>query len=145
MRLQQVQDQALNELRRRGLRLTPQREAIYCYLRSTVSHPRAEDVYSSVRSEHPSLSLATVYNTLNLLVNQGLAIRLAYGESTARYDANVSDHAHVVCEHCGSVADVHPASGADIQAAVAAASGYRIRSHRLMFYGVCGPCQEQGY
>lgn len=139
----QEHDHHLQELRRRGLRLTPQREAIYSYLRSVVSHPRAEDIYAAVRQDHPALSLATVYNTLNLLVNQGLARRLVYGETTSRYDANVSDHAHVVCERCGAVADYFGDNEHDVKASVAAATGYKVRSMRQIFYGLCRSCQEE--
>lgn len=133
----------LAELRRHNLRLTPQREAIYCYLRQATGHPRAEDVFAAVRSEHPSLSLATVYNTLNLLVSEGLARRLLSGESVSRFDGTVEEHDHVVCERCGRVADFYPPDTGSLRQAAAAATGFAVRSQTIVFQGLCQQCQQE--
>jgi Fe2+ or Zn2+ uptake regulation protein len=86
--------------------MTRQRAAIYRYLRGVHHHPSAEDVYRVVRRRVPRMSLATVYNALELLVRAGLASKLAYGDSAARYDIRTDVHSHARCLGCGRVADV---------------------------------------
>jgi Fe2+ or Zn2+ uptake regulation protein len=86
--------------------MTRQRAAIYAYLRAVHHHPSAEDVYRAVRRRLPKVSLATVYNALELLVRAGLASKLTYGDSAARYDIRTDVHSHARCLGCGRVADV---------------------------------------
>ncbi len=83
---------------RRGLRCTRQRERIYEALVATDTHPTAEDLFQTVRRTEPGLSLATVYNTLDVLAQEGLCRRLACaaGGSACRFDAVMEDHAHLV-------------------------------------------------
>lgn len=82
--------------RRHGLRATRQRERIYAALHGSTSHPTAEELLSSVRESNPGLSLATVYNTLDALWEAGLCRRLSpAGGGPARYDADLSTHAHL--------------------------------------------------
>lgn len=97
-------DQSVEILRelfaRRGLRATPQREVIFRALRGTTQHPTAEELHESVRTELGGVSLATVYNTLEALASNGLCRKLTTscpsGGSVCRYDAETSDHVHVV-------------------------------------------------
>jgi Fe2+ or Zn2+ uptake regulation protein len=106
---------ALRELfARHALRCTRQREAIYHALASTDSHPTAEELFVLVRRADPSVSLATVYNTLEVFVRRGLARRLtgvpgerAGAAAPARYDADTRDHIHFVAAD-GRVRDVPP-------------------------------------
>ena len=95
-----------------GQRSTRQREAVYGYLRAVHHHPTAADVFLAVKQHHPRLSLATVYNALELFVRSGLASKLTYGDAAARYDIRVDVHSHARCLGCGRVDDVEaiPAS-----------------------------------
>src|SRR4051794_10722643 len=87
------------------LMLTPQRLAVYRVLASDDSHPSAEDIYRRIKPEMPSLSLGTVYRTLDLLVEQGLVSRVHAFSDQARFDANLAAHHHLVCERCRRVID----------------------------------------
>ncbi|MEM1329296.1 MAG: transcriptional repressor [Planctomycetota bacterium] len=90
-------DQMREAFRREGLRCTRQREAVYGVLMASHAHPTAEEVFLAVRSADAGISLATVYNTLETLVEKGLCRRLpnAAGSGPARYDADTSDHVHL--------------------------------------------------
>ncbi|MBX3391273.1 MAG: transcriptional repressor [Phycisphaeraceae bacterium] len=82
--------------RRHGLRATRQRERIYAALHASSSHPSADELLAAVRESDPGLSLATVYNTLDVLWEAGLCRRLnPVGGGPSRYDADLSNHAHV--------------------------------------------------
>ncbi|MBY0262891.1 MAG: transcriptional repressor, partial [Phycisphaerales bacterium] len=93
----------------RGLRCTMQRELIFQALMQAHTHPTADELFRIVRPRHPGLSLATVYNTLEALTAAGLARRLAPGpgepHASFRYDADTSDHVHLVTPD-GLVRDV---------------------------------------
>ena len=90
----------------RGLRCTRQRRAIYGALCATAAHPTADQLYRAVREQMPGVSLATVYNTLEVFCRAGLAVRLAGNGTSAHYDASVHDHLHTRCEKSGNVRDV---------------------------------------
>ncbi len=94
-----------------GRRMTPQRAAVYAYLRSVHHHPTAEEVYLAVKRRLPRVSLATVYNALEVLVRSGLAAKLAYGDASARYDSRTDPHSHVRCVDCGRVEDLEAVPG----------------------------------
>ena len=99
-------------LERYGQRSTPQREAVYGYLSAVHHHPTAGDVFLAVKRRQPRVSLATVYNALELFVRSGLASKLTYGDAATRYDIRIDVHSHARCLGCGRVDDVEaiPAS-----------------------------------
>src|SRR5215475_14488410 len=95
-------------LQSKGFRLTPHREAVHAYLASVDHHPTAEEVYLAVKSQGSRLSLATVYNALEALVEAGLASKFAFGDGSARYDIRTDQHDHVHCLGCGRLRDLPP-------------------------------------
>jgi Fe2+ or Zn2+ uptake regulation protein len=97
-----------------GLRLTRQRTAVFEYLRSVESHPTAEEVYAAVRRDIPHISLATVYKSLEALVESHLATKLAYADGPARYDCRCDAHYHIRCLRTGQVRDLPTAFDADL-------------------------------
>lgn len=102
-----MHDQELiDALRTRGMRVTPQRLQIHEALRRLGRHATADDVLRSVRASQPGLSLPTVYATLDLLVELGAARRVDVAPGAALYDPRTAAHAHLVCERCGAVEDV---------------------------------------
>ncbi len=86
-------------------RNTNQKIKILEYLKSVKTHPRAEEVYSQVKKELPSISLATVYRNLNLLAENGEILRFEMN-GEYRYDASICGHLHVVCKICGMIEDI---------------------------------------
>src|SRR5580658_3440101 len=102
-------DVMLLHLKRAGLKLTPQRIAIVRLFAGDGSHPTAQDLFEKLRPSFPSMSFATVYNTLDTLARTGLAglVRIPGKRGdAARFDPNTTAHHHAVCDRCGAVVDV---------------------------------------
>jgi Fur family peroxide stress response transcriptional regulator len=136
----------LRDLKRAGLKLTPQRIAIVRLFAADESHPTAQDMFERLRPEFPSMSFATVYNTLDTLAKAGLAgiVRLPGKRGdAARFDPNTGPHHHAVCDVCGTVVDL-PASLAPTAAAVKklrrAAPGFSVRTVERIYRGFCARC-----
>jgi Fur family peroxide stress response transcriptional regulator len=139
-------DQAANArlreaLEANGLRFTEQRAAVYRFLSGTTSHPHADEVFQAVRGQIPGISLATVYKSLETLVNCGLANKLTYGDGSARYDARMDLHHHARCLSCGRVMDI-PADRImeEIGGLSRGLDGFSVLGYRLELTGFCGAC-----
>ena len=127
-------------LRALGLVPTIQRLSILEYLESTDSHPTADQVYGEVSRQYPSISRATVYNTLEALTKAGAILKLSVDRTAARYDADTGPHAHFRCRICGNVLDV----ALDDEDWL----GHRLADHhveavRTYAYGVCRDCLKR--
>ena len=114
------------------------RNAILTCLQGTDIHPSADMVHEMLRSEHPDISLATVYRNLSLFKSQGLITSVATVHGTERFDANTQPHVHFICNSCDAVIDLH-------QIEVPLALGEkctdcRIDSCQLTFTGLCSKC-----
>ena len=123
-----------------GQRFTEQRSAVYRYLLATEAHPTADDVFTSVRTEIPDISLATVYKSLETLVGCGLAVKLTYGDGSARYDARTDPHPHARCLDCGAVIDVPGRLDGAALAGLGPLRGFSVESYRLELVGHCEHC-----
>ncbi len=124
-----------------GQRFTEQRAAVYRFLLSTVTHPTADDVFTSVRSGIPDISLATVYKSLETLVGCGLAAKLTYGDGSARYDGRTDPHPHARCLDCGSVLDVPGRLDALALERLGPVDGFSVEGYRLELVGRCRSCR----
>jgi Fe2+ or Zn2+ uptake regulation protein len=89
-----------------GWRFTRQRAAVFEYIRSVDSHPTAEEVFAAVRKRIPKISLATVYKSLEALVDCRLAAKLAFADGPARYDCRNDQHYHLRCLKTGRIRDL---------------------------------------
>lgn len=133
----------VGKLKRAGLRVTPQRLAIYRALVSTDVHPSAQTVFAQLQHSLPSLSQATVYNTLQTLASHGLIQRMGeVGDGAVRYDGNPIPHVNLVCTVCYEIMDEYQISVADITEQVAARSGFEARDVRVTLYGICAHCRR---
>ena len=133
-----------NLLREKGFKVTPQRLAIYKVLANTKSHPNAEMVFTQLQPLYPTMSLATVYKTVDILKEIGLIQVLNTGEDSFRYDADMSTHSHVRCLHCGRVDDFHGVDSSDFISEVSRKTAYRLTGQQFYFYGICPECQNRG-
>ncbi len=123
-----------------GLKYSRQREAVLVYLRSTRSHPTAEQVYDEIRKEFPKISLGTVYRNLNLLAGQGEILRLNCGDGVEHYDAMTDPHNHFICRHCGKVMDLDIALDPVMDMEADENFPGKIEGHKIYFYGICENC-----
>ncbi len=125
-----------------NLKYSKQREAIKTFLMSRKDHPTADQIYSAVREEQPNISLGTVYRNLALLEDVGEIQRLHVNGNTDRFDADVSNHYHFVCDCCGCVQDIPM----DMQVSLSAEAQKHfygvIDYYTACFHGRCSNCKE---
>ncbi len=134
----------MEQLKGAGLRRTPQREAICAALTSSREHPTATTIYEELKSRFASLSLATVYKTLDTLVKLGAINALGHaGDDAVHYDADTEPHINLACLACSRIVDIHSKRVAQLDKEVVAASGYRLLGARVMYYGLCPLCQKK--
>ena len=131
----------VSTLKEKGIQVTPQRLAILEQLKLRKDHPSAEMIFQELKDEFPSLTLATVYNTLEKLRTSGLCIEVNPLHSSARYDGNTAAHQHAVCINCQRVVDVHDASVA-IEPPKWLSKEFTLVNQNVIFYGVCKECQK---
>ncbi|WP_076348574.1 Fur family transcriptional regulator [Alicyclobacillus vulcanalis] len=120
---------------------TAQRRAVFDIVQASHDHPTATDIMERLSASGHRYAYATVYNALRYLTEKGLLKEVKIGESASRYDANTSDHAHVVCVRCGAIAEFEQAPPAPWMDEIARGTGYRVLSAELVFHGVCPACQ----
>lgn len=125
-----------------GLKATPQRMAIFQALVESREHPSPEVVFEAVKQALPSISLATVYKTLDSLEEAGLIAEVSQLAKSKRYDANDHPHHHLVCTSCGSITDVnHPEL--DRLAAPPGLGGFEAHEVRIQILGRCTMCRAR--
>jgi Fe2+ or Zn2+ uptake regulation protein len=125
--------------RAQGLKVTPQRQRIFAALHDNPDHPTAEAVYAEVSSEMPTISLRTVYQTLNDLAAMGELVQLDLGTGSARFDPNLDGHHHLVCDRCGKVLDIEADTGA-LEVPAERRQGFVIETTQVVFRGTCADC-----
>ena len=131
----------LNEaLKTAGIRVTPQRMAVFGVLQDSREHLSAESIHLRVRKRQPGLSLATVYRTLEMLRDEGLVLEGRLGDDRNFYESNVDPHFHFVCLSCHAIEEMAPGRAAQLQQELTEESGLRIQWSRLEFFGVCVRC-----
>lgn len=123
-----------------GLKLTPQRLAILDYLDGNKEHPSAETIYRAVTKKFPTMSFATVYNTLEHLKERGHLIELNLGPEKKRFDPNTKPHHHLVCVKCNKIVDIsHEFS---LPLSKLEEEGFQILKTHIEFYGKCPRCKK---
>jgi len=135
-------DELQSRLREHGKRMTPQRLAVLQALRSTDSHPTAEELRGLVQDLVPKVSLGTVYRNLHVLVEEGYVLRLPTPQGSHRFDGDMSPHLHVICRMCGHIADVHLEIDSGALDRVTSLTGYSDLSQGVEFRGVCPDCRD---
>ena len=129
----------MEAVRTKKIRHSDVRDKIYEYLCGTKTHPSANMIYNDLKPSIPKLSLGTVYTNLKLFEELGQVIRVANVNGFERYDADTSEHVHLVCDECGAVIDV---MDADIRKAKKACQvgQAKIKSIHIVLHGTCEKC-----
>ena len=121
-----------------GLRLTRQRRVIAEAFFECGGHPNIEQLYERVRETDPGIGQATVYRTLKLLVESGLANQSRFGGGVTRYEADTGDHHdHIICTRCGLIVEFHNEEIEALQERIARSFGFSLMRHRHEMYGLC--------
>ncbi len=127
-------------LRARGQRVTSQRLVILRELRRRRRHATAEEIHRAVHHDLPGISAPTVYATLDLLVELGLARKIDAGVGVSLYDARTVPHQHTVCRSCGRIDDLDGELDYERLLGVASATGFRPDAAELVISGLCASC-----
>lgn len=123
-----------------GLKLTPQRLAILDYLEGNTAHPSAEEIDRALSEKFPTMSLATVYNTLETLRRKGLVQELSIDPDKKRFDPKTRPHNHLMCIDCRRIIDVNTNFGLSLDDGDKA--NFIILGHHVEFYGRCPECRK---
>ena len=132
-------------LQEQGLPLTHQRETIARVLFESARHLSADDISSRLRERGEHIGKATIYRTLNLLVEVGLATEHDFDEGFKRYETRAGPprHDHLICTSCGRVMEFHREELEALQEEVALARGFRPLTRQLKIYGLCAECDAE--
>ena len=127
-----------------GLKSTKQRDIILDGFLSLDRHLSIEELYLKLRAKHQSMGYATVYRTLKLFAEAGIAREMQFGDGQTRYErlGEGEHHDHLVCTRCGTIEGFENETIEQLQAEVAASRGFLIEKHRLELYGLCGTCRK---
>ncbi len=134
-------DNFINTLREKGLNVTYQRILIYNYLQTTKNHPTAEEIYQVVKAEYPSISIATVYKTLETLAEHDLIKKVNPMHDLARFDGDTTPHHHLICSECRKIVDIHDERLDALP--VPSNNGFQVNGYRVLFEGICQECLGQ--
>ena len=127
-------------LKESNCKITPQRIAIYNILKESSDHPNAEAIYRKLEPTYPTISLATIYKSLELFDQLGLIQVINIGENSFRYDCKAFSHPHLICSICHKVEDLNVDYFKDLTEKVESTTQYKIAKQQLSFYGVCPEC-----
>jgi Fe2+ or Zn2+ uptake regulation protein len=125
-----------------GHRLTPQRREVYNVLLEDRNHPTATEVFIKAKKRVPTISLATVYNCLETLVECGLAKQVNVEREATRYCPNLSEHGHFVCDSCGIVSDIPVAKGGSLTQFLKVPTGFSVNHSEITLRGTCPACKK---
>lgn len=128
-------------LKKIGLKLTPQRLAILNILEGNKKHPSAEEIYSQLKPQYPSLSIATVYNTLEVLVRAGMLQEVGIKTGKRHFDPNPAPHGHFLCRVCESIYDLDVFS-MEMQTPFNI-KGHLVEGYTFNSYGICPECMDR--
>ena len=120
-----------------------QRELILDTLKSNVVHPTAEYLYTILKEKEPNISLATLYRNLNQLAENGVIKKIDGLDTSSHYYHNTRAHYHFICDNCKRVFDVSADVAPDIVEKTEAQTGFIVKSHDIIFNGICRDCLKK--
>ena len=128
--------------KRAGVAVTHQRQVIYETLRAMPGHPSPEEVYERVKARIPSVSLATVYKNIHLLIESGVFGKVSLHHGSLRVETNAKPHHHLVCTSCKSITDIDPAELGLAPKAKKLRGGFLAQRYAVDVLGLCPDCQK---
>lgn len=142
-------EQFLRYMADRGLNVTRQRLRIAEMFLAMPGHHTLDELYGLIRRTDPGIGQTTVYRTLKLLCDAGLAHELQFGDGSARFEpvdasSGATHHDHLICQICGRTVEVHSDAIEALQKELAEANGFTLLSHAHYLFGLCPECREKG-
>jgi Fur family peroxide stress response transcriptional regulator len=144
MTFQHSDASAIEALRKKGYKATPQRIAICRFTLNSRDHPTAQQVYDQVKNIHPTVSLATVYKTLEVLKSLDLMQEINLPQGQARFDSYMKPHINLICLQCGNIIDLDETTAIEETRKVAAAAKFKPKGQRIDIFGICKRCSIAG-
>jgi len=142
--LETARAQLAEHLDRKGMKHTRQRDAILEVFVSSSGHVTSEELYELVRAKEPEIGAATVYRTLKLFCDAGVAQQRHFRDGITLYEYEEHHHDHLICVSCNEIIEFQCPEIEQQQTRIAAQHGYRLTSHRHHLYGLCPRCQDEG-
>jgi len=134
-------EQVIAKLRESGFKVTPQRLAICEVIFSSKEHPTADQIYQKkVKETHPTISLATVYQTLHILSQIGLVQEIGFSDCVSRFDPDTSPHINIICKKCKKIEDYKAESIEKLWAQIIKELGFKPIGQRIDIYTCCDEC-----
>jgi len=142
--MSEEQEVFLNHIQKKGLKRTAQRDLILDVFLRTERHLSNEDLYRLVQEQDASVGQTTVYRTLKLLTEAGLAREVRFGDGRTHYEHNYKHehHDHMICSECGKIIEFYSAELEALQDAMAAKHRFEISQHLLRIIGICAECRR---
>jgi Fur family transcriptional regulator, ferric uptake regulator len=139
------QEVFLKHIQKQGLKRTSQRDLILDVFLRTEKHLSSEDLYRLVREQDPNIGQTTVYRTLKILSEAGLAREVRFGDGITHYEHNYKHqhHDHMICSQCGKIIEFFSAELEAIQDAMAAKHKFEVTQHLLRIIGKCADCRRE--
>ncbi|HYJ46869.1 MAG TPA: transcriptional repressor [Pyrinomonadaceae bacterium] len=143
--MSEEQEVFLKHIQNAGLKRTAQRDLILEVFLRTEKHLSSEDLYRLVQKEDASIGQTTVYRTLKLLTEAGLAREVRFGDNRTHYEHNYKHqhHDHMICMECGEIIEFYSAELEALQDAMAAKHGFEVKQHLLRILGLCAACRRE--
>ena len=139
----EVEQRSLSQyLEEHSLKHTKQREAILAAFLEATGHITSEEIHSRVRTDHPNIGYTTVYRTMKLLCDAGLANERRFDDGVTRYEIEQEHHDHLVCLRCGKIIEFECAMIEETQLEIADRYQFRVLRHRHELYGHCDACTQ---
>ena len=137
-----TEDQLISILRDGGYKVTPQRLAICNYVLSSKAHPTVEKIHSEIVKKHPGISLNTVYQTMDMLIDLGLVQEMRFSGNSSRFDPNTSVHANIICQGCNKIQDFESESIRELWSRIVTEMNVEPLGQRLDVYVLCDECKK---
>lgn len=136
-------EHVIQHLKEKRIRITETRKAVVAYIIESDDHPSAEMIYLDLLPNYPNMSLATVYNNLKVLLEEGFVTELKRAnDTTTYYDFMGHEHLNVICEKCGKITDFMDVEIPSLKKEAHEQTGYKITKEVLSIYGICPECQQ---
>ncbi|MBI5493129.1 MAG: transcriptional repressor [Deltaproteobacteria bacterium] len=137
-------EQIIKKYKGKGFKLTPQRLAILKFLEGNTNHPTAEDIYVEIKKKYPTVSFATVYNTVEALRERGEILEITIDPERKHFDPNPTPHHHIICSKCKKLGDIFVDYSEALRLGLPEniTKEYTVTGNHVDFYGVCKNCRE---
>ncbi len=135
-------DKILKKYKGKGFKLTPQRIAILRFLDGNTGHPTADEIYREIKKTHPTVSFATVYNTVQALKERGELLEITIDPQRKHFDPNPEPHHHIICTECGKIGDIFVDYSKALTLPGTVLEEFHTTGNHIDFYGICTGCRK---